>query len=83
MHPINRIYFDTSCCYKKILFFLECYEIYFLPNTCGNHWLNVNLNHIPIADNPCRLTIRPSSSSATKTISASGQGLFHAYTGER
>ena len=59
---------------------LECYEIYFLPNTCGNHWLNVSLNHIPILDNPCRLIVRPSSNK--KAISASGKGLFHAYTGE-
>ncbi|CAF1582885.1 unnamed protein product, partial [Adineta steineri] len=58
----------------------ECYEIYFIPNTCGNHWLNVSLNHKPILDNPCRLVVRPSSS--MKSMIASGQGLFHAYTGE-
>ncbi|CAF0883461.1 unnamed protein product [Rotaria sordida] len=50
----------------------ECYEIYFIPNTCGNHWLNVSLNHIPIFDNPHRLIVR--SSSSTKSIIASGQG---------
>ncbi|CAF4263444.1 unnamed protein product [Rotaria sp. Silwood2] len=40
----------------------ESYEIFFIPNTCGNHWLNVNLNHIPIINNPCRLTVRSCSS---------------------
>ncbi|CAF4308983.1 unnamed protein product [Rotaria sp. Silwood2] len=50
----------------------ECYEIYFVPNTCGNYWLNVSLNHIPIFDNPHRLIVRPSSS--RKSIIASGQG---------
>ncbi|CAM4969471.1 unnamed protein product [Rotaria socialis] len=59
----------------------ECYEIYFVPNTCGNHWLNVSLDHTPIYDNPHRLIVRPSSSS-TKSITVSGPGLFHAYTGE-
>ncbi|CAF1583738.1 unnamed protein product [Adineta ricciae] len=58
----------------------ECYEIYFLPNICGNHLLNVSLNHVPIVDNPHRLTVRSSSSS--KPIAATGQGLFHAYAGE-
>ncbi|UJR38465.1 hypothetical protein I4U23_031133 [Adineta vaga] len=58
----------------------ECYEIYFIPNTSGNHWLNISLNHVPIIDNPCRLTVRSFSSS--KSMAASGQGLFHAYTGE-
>jgi len=57
----------------------ECYEIYFVPNTSGNHYLNVHLNKIAISDNPCRLIVRPSS---MKSISATGQGLFHAYTGE-
>jgi len=57
----------------------ECYEIYFVPNTSGNHYLNVHLNKIAISDNPCRLIVRPSS---MKSISATGQGLFHAYTGQ-
>lgn len=60
-------------------FLLDCYEIYFVPTICGNYWLNVSLNHIPIVDNPCRLLVR--SNSSTKPILASGQGLFHAYTG--
>ncbi|CAF3686044.1 unnamed protein product [Rotaria sordida] len=58
----------------------ECYEIFFIPNTCGNHWLNVKFNHIPIIDNPCRLTVRPCSS--MKSIVNSKEELFHAYTGE-
>ena len=41
--------------------------------------LNVSLNHVPIVDSPCRLTVRSSSSS--KSIAATGQGLFHAYAG--
>ncbi|CAF3482635.1 unnamed protein product [Rotaria sp. Silwood1] len=57
----------------------EYYEIYFVPNICGNYWLNVHLNHIPILNNPHRLIVR---SSSTKSINASGPGLFHAYTGE-
>ncbi len=64
---------------KFFFFLIECYEIYFIPNTCGNYWLNVSLNHIPIIDNPYRLIVRPSS---MKTIAASGKGLFHAYTGK-
>ncbi|CAF1415217.1 unnamed protein product [Rotaria sp. Silwood1] len=58
----------------------ECYEIFFIPNTCGNYWLNINLNHMPIIDNPCRLTIRPCSS--MKSMVNSKEELFHAYTGE-
>ncbi|CAF4749293.1 unnamed protein product, partial [Rotaria sp. Silwood1] len=57
-----------------------CYEIFFIPNTCGNYWLNINLNHMPIIDNPCRLTIRPCSS--MKSMVNSKEELFHAYTGE-
>ncbi len=59
----------------------ENYEIYFKPNTCGNHWLNINLNHIPMIDNPCRLVVR--SCSSMKSIDASKEVLFHAYTGKQ
>ncbi|CAF1105616.1 unnamed protein product [Adineta steineri] len=58
----------------------ECYEIYFIPNTCGNHWLNVNLNHIPIIDNPYRLVVQTNFSTKSKVNSK--EELFHAYVGE-
>ena len=78
----SQIHLSTSAsiCFSSA-FNLESYEIYFVPNTCGNHWLNVSLNHIPMIENPCRLIVRPTSSS--KGMSASGQGLFNAYTGEQ
>lgn len=58
----------------------ENYEIYFKPTSCGTHWLNVNLNHIPMIDNPCRLIVRPFS--AGKAMETTQDDLFHAYTGE-
>ncbi len=59
---------------------LENYEIYFIPNTCGNHWLNVNFNHLPMIDNPCRLIVR--SCSSMKSIDSDKGELFHAYMGK-
>ena len=66
--------------YLKVCFSSENYEIYFQPTTCGNHWLNVNLNHVPMIDNPCRLIVR--SSSSMESMMASKEVLFHAYTGK-
>ncbi|CAF1102330.1 unnamed protein product [Adineta ricciae] len=58
----------------------ERYEVYFIPKTCGNHWLNVNLNHTPIVDNPYRLVVQ--SCATKKSMLNSKEELFHAYTGE-
>ncbi|UJR07696.1 hypothetical protein I4U23_011981 [Adineta vaga] len=58
----------------------ESYEIYFIPHTCGNHWLNVNLNHTPIIDNPYRLVVQ--SCTTTKSMLNSKEELFHAFSGE-
>ncbi|CAM4775136.1 unnamed protein product [Rotaria magnacalcarata] len=58
----------------------EYYEIFFIPNTCGNHWLNINLNHVPIVDNPCRLIVRPCSS--MKSMVNNKEEQFHAFKGE-
>ena len=65
---------------KKKNFFKENYEIYFKPTVCGTHWLNVNLNHVPMIDNPCRLIVR--SSSSMESVKTSKDELFHAYTGK-
>ncbi|UJR38463.1 hypothetical protein I4U23_031131 [Adineta vaga] len=57
---------------------LECYEIYFIPNTSGNHWLNISLNHVPIIDNPCRLTVNQVNFFVSKSPNdpSSGSGTF-------
>jgi hypothetical protein len=40
----------------------------------------VNLNHLPIIDNPYRLIVR--SSSSMKSVVTGKEELFHAYTGK-
>ncbi|CAF1190069.1 unnamed protein product, partial [Didymodactylos carnosus] len=62
----------------------ECYEIQFLPNEVGIHWLHLTINGIEIENNPILLTVTTSETEHQEEQNryslASGQGLFHAYT---